>query len=138
MKPTTRHYLIFSFYLLLCSLIQYTQAYLNEPHAPFSILSPPEGTTIKQGEHVNITWQLTAGTEFPIYGYAAASTSQTIIGLLPPESRRDERYVHKIDSNVKLTDLSYIWTVDEQIPPGAYRIGIGFYYHETSPLIHIV
>ncbi|CAO3587900.1 unnamed protein product [Absidia cylindrospora] len=87
---------------------------------------------------MNVTWKLTPGVRYPIYGYAAASTTQTIIGLLPPDARRDERYIYKVDSNIKLSDHNYAWTVDQQTAPGDYRIGIGFYYNEASPIIHII
>jgi hypothetical protein len=60
------------------------------------------------------------------------------VGLLPPDAKRDERYVYKVDGNIKLSDQNYAWTVDEQIPTGTYRIGIGFYYHQDSAVIHIV
>ncbi|ORZ21243.1 hypothetical protein BCR42DRAFT_407149 [Absidia repens] len=129
---------LYVFLLVLCILIQATFGYLSEPHPPFVITSPTQDTTIKRGDSLNVTWQLTPGVRYPIYGYAAASTTQTIIGLLSPDARRDERYIYKVDSNIKLSDHNYAWTVDEQTEPGDYRIGIGFYYNEASPIIHII
>ncbi|KAI8334569.1 hypothetical protein BC941DRAFT_431575 [Chlamydoabsidia padenii] len=128
----------YSLLLLVTIFIQVGLGYLNEPHPPFVITSPTQDTTIKRGETVQVSWHLTPGVQYPIYGYAAASTTQTIVGLLPTDAKRDERYIYKVDGNVKLSDHNYEWTVDEQIPPGTYRIGIGFYYHQDSPVIHIV
>lgn len=70
--------------------------------------------------------------------HATFTFGYTLVGLLPPDAKRDERYVYKVDGNIKLSDHDYVWTVDPQIPPGTYRIGIGFYYHQDSAVIHIV
>ncbi|KAL1936140.1 hypothetical protein VTP01DRAFT_274 [Rhizomucor pusillus] len=112
--------------------------YLNEPHAPFVITSPTAGQVIQRGETVNVTWYLTPDTRYPIYGYAASRTPRTIAGLLHPDADRDERYLATIESDLLLSDLKYEWTVDEKIEPGQYRVGIGLYFHETSPVFDIV
>lgn len=59
-------------------------------------------------------------------------------GLLHPDADRDERYLATIESDLLLSDLKYEWTVDEKIEPGQYRVGIGLYFHETSPVFDIV
>ncbi|CAO3624773.1 unnamed protein product [Cunninghamella echinulata] len=129
-------YIFSLLYIIL--IIPLVTCYLSEPHAPFVITTPLKNTIISRGSDVEITWELTPGVKYPIYGYAAASTTNTIIGLLPVNSKRDERYVYKMDNNIKLTDYSYTWKVGDNIEPGKYLIGIGFYYHEASPVIQII
>lgn len=104
------------------------------------------------------------GTTYPIYGYAASRTARTIgkltssihlryskhilvcltifscfllAGLVKPDAARNDRYIRNIETYLLLTDSFYEWTVEDDIDPGTYRLGIGFYFHEDSPIFHI-
>ncbi|CAO3644902.1 unnamed protein product [Cunninghamella blakesleeana] len=124
--------------IYIVTFIKIVTCYLSEPHAPFIITKPLKNTLIKRGSEVEIAWELTPGVKYPIYGYAAASTTNTIVGLLPVESKKDGRYKYKMNNDIKLSDYSHTLKVGDNIEPGEYRIGIGFYYHEASPVIQII
>lgn len=144
--------------LLLLSSINQVYAYLGERHSPFIItLDKRENLKFKRGDTVQIHWGLTPGVRFPLYGYASARTSKTdgaytytsaeskkltylllIVGLLTPESSRTEAYSYTIDTDVNVLDYTYTWTIDDKVPTGKYQIGVGFFYHEVSPIIHII
>lgn len=102
---------------------------------------------------------LTPGVQFPLYGYASAKTAKTdgktlekksihirsyfthiylLVGLLAPKSSRTEKYIFFIDTGFSVRDYSYTWTVGDDTPTGKYEIGIGFFYHEVSPEIHVI
>ncbi|KAI9321366.1 hypothetical protein BX666DRAFT_2023507 [Dichotomocladium elegans] len=125
-------------FTLLIALIGMASGYMHEPYAPFTITSPTKGQLIQRGSTVNVTWELTPGVRFPLYGYAASRTARTIAGLLPPGAARDERYIQNIETHLQFTDYVYEWTVDDTIEPGTYQFGIGFYYHEASSQFTII
>ncbi|CDS05418.1 hypothetical protein LRAMOSA07946 [Lichtheimia ramosa] len=124
--------------LLLLSTIVSVFAYMNEPYPPFIITSPKLGQQIKRGDTVNVTWELSPGVRFPLYGYAASRTARTVAGLLPPDASKHERYTQNIETHLQFTDYEYEWLVDDTVTPGSYQLGIGFYYHEVSPTFHIM
>ncbi|KAI8879451.1 hypothetical protein K501DRAFT_336060 [Backusella circina FSU 941] len=80
---------------------------------------------------------LVPGTRFPLYGYASARTAITDVGLLAPDASRTEKYLYMIDQ-VSVLKYNLKWTITDQVPTGRYQIGVGFFYHETSPEILIV
>ncbi|KAI8366763.1 uncharacterized protein BYT42DRAFT_142676 [Radiomyces spectabilis] len=123
--------------LLLGIYCHRAQAYLHEPHPPFTITRPLRDQLIHRGETVTVTWELSAGTKFPLYGYASARTSHTIAGLLPANATHQTRYLHHIERTLSFSNYSYQWTVDEDIPVGEYRLGIGFYFHQVSPVFRV-
>ncbi|KAI8063582.1 hypothetical protein BC940DRAFT_349003 [Gongronella butleri] len=121
---------------LLLALVSAVYAYLHEPFAPFTFTAPAQAIQVKRGDTLKITWEMHPGAKFPIYGYAAASNSKTIVGLLAVDATRDARYLLRL-GDLKLVDQAYEWIIDDEIEPGDYRIGIGLYYHEMTPIIHV-
>ncbi|KAG2199996.1 hypothetical protein INT47_000346, partial [Mucor saturninus] len=124
--------------LLITVLLFITQVYgyLGERYSPFTV--SVDKHQVRRGDTVQISWTLTPGVQFPLYGYASAKTSKTDVGLLAPKSSRTEHYLYLIDSDLSVRDASYTWTVDDDTPTGKYEIGIGFFYHEVSPEIHVI
>lgn len=65
--------------------------------------------------------------------------TNTLVGLLPVESTRTQDYTHIIDTEISIRDHLYTWTVTQDVPKGKYRLGVGFFYHETTQdEIHII
>ncbi|KAI8143739.1 hypothetical protein BJV82DRAFT_609251 [Fennellomyces sp. T-0311] len=128
------------FILILLIVIVTTtcHGYMNEPYPPFVVTSPKHGQIVKQGDTVKIAWELSPDTKYPLYGYAASRTSRTVAGLLPPDASSTERYIRNIETHLLFTDFEYDWTVDDSIEPGTYQLGIGFYFHQASPVFHVI
>ncbi|KAG2220346.1 hypothetical protein INT45_010732 [Circinella minor] len=124
--------------ITLSSLVTVANAYMNEPYPPFIITSPKHGQIVKPGDTVKITWELSPDTKYPLYGYAASRTSRTVAGLLPPDSSSTERYIQNIETHLLFTNFEYDWIVNESTEPGTYQLGIGFYFHQASPVFHVV
>ncbi|ORZ00170.1 hypothetical protein BCR43DRAFT_484785, partial [Syncephalastrum racemosum] len=129
--------LLASLYAIWLLAPELVSGYMHEPHPPFTVTTPQEGQRIQRGQTVNVTWEVVPGTRYPIYGYAAARTARTIAGLVKPDAERNDRYIRNIETYLMLTDSYYEWTVENDIHPGTYRLGIGFYFHEDSPIFHI-
>ncbi|KAI9265721.1 hypothetical protein EDC94DRAFT_647094 [Helicostylum pulchrum] len=125
----------FLFISILLLFVTSVVCYLGEKNAPFTV--SVDKTELKRGDTVHITWTLSPGLRFPLYGYASARTSKTDLGLLVPDSPRTELYSYTVSADVSVLDYTYIWTIDEHVPTGKYQIGIGFFYHEVSPIINI-
>ncbi|KAJ2959602.1 hypothetical protein NQZ79_g4949 [Umbelopsis isabellina] len=102
------------------------------------MLTPSPGQVVKIGSEVLIEWRIEPYTRYPIYGYAAAKTARTIAGLLDTEAGIKDPYVKEVDHNVLLTEGNYTWVVTEDVLPGQYRFGLGFYKHEASPVFTVV
>ncbi|CAO3641886.1 unnamed protein product [Mucor fragilis] len=135
-----------SFYFAIFFFITYftsnVNAYLGERSSPFTIQTTdkPDGPiTLRHGDTLQIQWTLAPGVRFPLYGYASAKTAKTDVGLLPVESTRTQDYTHIIDTEISIRDHLYTWTVTQDVPKGKYRLGVGFFYHETTQdEIHII
>lgn len=66
-------------------------------------------------------------------------TNTLLVGLLPVESTRTQDYTHIIGTEISIRDHLYTWTVTQDVPKGKYRLGVGFFYHETTQNeIHII
>ncbi|CEP13663.1 hypothetical protein [Parasitella parasitica] len=127
---------------ILSSLTSDVWAYLAQKISPLVLdIAGQNGAAVvvKHGDTLQIRWALIPGIQFPLYGYASAKTSKTEVGLLPVKSTRTQDYTYTIDTDVSVRDFAYTWTVSRDVPKGKYRLGIGFFYHETSNSeIHIV
>ncbi|EPB91512.1 hypothetical protein HMPREF1544_01643 [Mucor circinelloides 1006PhL] len=117
-------------------------AYLGERSSPFTIEATDKQDvpiTLQHGDTLHIQWTLAPGVRFPLYGYASAKTAKTEVGLLPVDSTRTQDYTHIIDTEISIRDHAYTWTVTQDVPKGKYRLGLGFFYHETTQNeIHII
>lgn len=60
------------------------------------------------------------------------------MGLLAPDASRTQPYSYSINSDISVLDYMYKWTITDDVPTGEYQIGVGFFYHEVSPQIHII
>ncbi|KAH8550799.1 hypothetical protein BGW37DRAFT_495913 [Umbelopsis sp. PMI_123] len=124
-------------FIYLFNLFIIATAYLNEAAPPFTILTPKSGQSVKRGSEVVITWRIESYTRWPIYGYAAAKSARTIAGLLDINAGDTDPYVREVDHNVVLTEGNYTWTVGDDVMPGDYRFGLGFYRHEVSSIFTV-
>lgn len=61
-----------------------------------------------------------------------------LVGLLAPDASRTQPYSYSIETDVSVLDYQYKWTIADDVPTGKYQIGVGFFYHEVSPQIHII
>ncbi|KAG2176572.1 hypothetical protein INT44_007235 [Umbelopsis vinacea] len=125
-------------FIYVFNLFAFATAYLNEAAPPFTILTPKSGQSVKRGSNVTVTWRIEPYTRWPIYGYAAAKSARTIAGLLDINARGTDPYVREVDHNVPLTEGNYSWVVGDDVMPGEYRFGLGFYRHEASPIFTVV